>query len=105
LKIIQIENGTKIQLFIIGRRWDPLKTVPGSGFEKTLKIYTKTIGKSMVFDGLKPLKSIGKQTLFLTFGHSKKNNEKTIPKRTSKVMCWGPKWRHGRPRFNLSFDF
>jgi hypothetical protein len=43
------------------RRWDPLKTVPGSGFEKTLKIDEKTIGKSMVFDGLKPWKSIEKQ--------------------------------------------
>jgi hypothetical protein len=43
------ENGTQNQLFIIGRRWDPLKTVLGSGFEKTLKIYEKTIGKSMVF--------------------------------------------------------
>jgi hypothetical protein len=51
---------------------DPLKTVPNSGLEKTLKIYEKTIGKSMVFDGLKPLKSIEKQTLFLTLGHSKK---------------------------------
>ena len=69
---MKIGNGTKNQLFIIGRRWDPLKTVPGSGFEKTLKIDEKTIGKSMVFDGLKPLKSIEKQTLFLTLGHSKK---------------------------------
>ena len=69
---MKIENGTKNQLHIIGRRWDPLKTVPGSGFEKTLKIYEKTIGKSMVFDGLKPLKSIEKQTLFLILGHSKK---------------------------------
>jgi hypothetical protein len=69
---MKIEDGTKIQLFIIGRRWDPLKTVPGSCFEKTLKIDEKTIGKSMVFDGLKPLKSIEKQTLFLTLGHSKK---------------------------------
>ena len=69
---MKIENGTKNQLFIIGRRLDPLKTVPGSGFEKAFKIYEKIIGKSMVFDGLKPLKSIEKQTLFLTSGHSKK---------------------------------
>ena len=27
----------------------------------------------MVFDGLKPLKSIEKQTLFLTLGHPKNN--------------------------------
>jgi hypothetical protein len=32
----------------------------------------KKKGKSMVFDGLKPLKSIEKQTLFLTLGYSKK---------------------------------
>ena len=37
LKILKIEDGTKIQLFIIGRRLDPLKTIPGRGFEKTLK--------------------------------------------------------------------
>ena len=72
LKTMKIGNDTQIQLFIIGRRWDPLKTVPGSGFEKVLKNDEKTIGKSMVFDGLKPLKSIEKQTLFLTLGHSKK---------------------------------
>ena len=69
---MKIENCTQNQLFRKVRRWDPLKTVPGSGFEKTLKIYQKTIGKSMDFDGLKPLKSIEKQTLFLTLGHSKK---------------------------------
>jgi hypothetical protein len=38
---MKIGNGTKKQLFIIGRRLDPLKTVPGSGFEKTLKIDEK----------------------------------------------------------------
>ena len=54
---MKIENGTQNQLFIIGRRWDPLKTVPGSGFEKTLN-YEKTIGNPRVFDGLKQLKSI-----------------------------------------------
>ena len=80
--------------------WDPLKTVPGSSFEKTLKIYEKTIGKSMFFDGLKPLKSIEKQTLFLILGHSKKR-----PNGTSKVMFWVPKWRHGLPKFDLSSDF
>ena len=57
---MKIEDGTKIKLFIIGRRWDPLKTVPGSGLEKTFKIYEKTIGKSMVLDDLKPWKSIEK---------------------------------------------
>ena len=35
LKIMKIGNGTKIQLFRKVRRWDPLKTVPRSGFEKT----------------------------------------------------------------------
>ena len=69
---MKIGNGTQNQLFIIGRRWDPLKTVPGSGLETTSKIDEKMIGKSMLSDGLKPLKSIEKQTLFLTLGHSKK---------------------------------
>ena len=101
---MKIEDGTKIQLFIIGRRWDPLKTVPGSGFEKTLKIDEKTIGKSMVFDGLKPLKSIEKQTLFLILG-IQKNNKKTMPKGTSKVMLLNLKWRHGLPSIDLSSDF
>jgi hypothetical protein len=64
--------GLATKLFRKVRCWNPLKTVPGSGFEKTLKIYEKTIGKSMVFDGLKQLKSIEKLTLFLTLGHSKK---------------------------------
>ena len=104
LKTIKIENGTKKQLFRKVRRWDPLKTVPGSCFEKTWKIYEKKIGKSMVFDGPKPLESIEKQTLFLILGHSKKH-EKTIPKGTSKVMFFGSKWRHGPPRFDLSFVF
>jgi hypothetical protein len=35
LEIPKIENGTKIQLFSKDRHRDPLKTVPGSGFEKT----------------------------------------------------------------------
>ena len=69
---MKIGNGTKIQFVILGWRWDPLKTFTGSGFEKTIKIDEKTIGKSMVVDGLKPLKNIEKQTLFLTLGHSKK---------------------------------
>jgi len=101
---MKIEDGTKIQLFIIGRRWDPLKTVPGSCFEKTLKIYEKTIGKSMVLYGLKPLKSIEKQTLFLTLGHSK-NNEKSMPKWLPKVMKNRAKWSPGAPRIDLFFVF
>ena len=67
LKTMKIENGTKNQLFLKVRRWDPLKTVPGSGFEKRLKMYEKTIGKSMVLDDPKPLKIIGKQTLSVIF--------------------------------------
>ena len=35
LKIMKIENCTKIKLFIKTQHLDPLKTVPGSGFEKT----------------------------------------------------------------------
>jgi hypothetical protein len=37
LEIPKIGNGTKIQLFGEDRDGDPLKTVPGSGFEKTWK--------------------------------------------------------------------
>ena len=70
LKTMKIENDTKNQLFWKVRRWDPLKTIPGSGFGKTLKIDEKTIGKSMVFDSLKQLKSIEQQSLFLILGHS-----------------------------------
>ena len=69
---MKIENGTQNQLFRKVRRWDPLKTVPGSGFEKTRKIYEKMIGKSLVFDGPKPLEIIEKQTLFLILGSFKK---------------------------------
>ena len=72
LKTMKIEHGTKNQLFRKVRRWDPLKTVPGNCFEKTWKIYEKTIGKSIVLDGQKPLENIEKQTLFLILGHSKK---------------------------------
>ena len=75
LNIMKIGNGTQIQLFRKVRCWDLLKTVPGSGFEKTLKIYENTIGKSMFFDGLKPLKSIEKQT-FLDFRSFKKKTMK-----------------------------
>jgi hypothetical protein len=101
---MKIGNGIKIQLFRKVRCWDPLKTVPGSGFEKTLKIHEKTIGKSMVFDDLKPLKSIEKQTLFLTLGHSK-NNEKSMPKWLPKVMKNDPKWSPGAPRIDLFLVF
>ena len=72
LKTMKIENGTKNQFVRKVRRWDPLKTIPGSGFEKTWKFYEKTIGKSMFFDGPKPLKTIEKHILFLILGHSKK---------------------------------
>jgi len=72
LKTMKIENGTQKHFFIKVRRWDPLKTVPGSGFEKTWKIEEQTIGKSMVFDGPKPLKDIKKQTRFLILGRWKK---------------------------------
>ena len=42
--------------------WDPLKTVPGSGFVRTWKINEKTIGKTKVSDGPKQLKNIEKKT-------------------------------------------
>ena len=101
---MKIENGTKNQLFRKVRRWDPLKTVSGSGFEKTWKIDEKTIGKSIVFDGLKPLKSIEKQTLFLTLGHSKKQwkiDAKMTPQSHKK---WNKMERGGaHDRFILRF--
>ena len=37
LKIPKILKGTKTQLFVKVRHWDPLKTFPGSGVEKTMK--------------------------------------------------------------------
>jgi hypothetical protein len=45
---MKIGNGTKIQLFKKVRRWDPLKTTQG----EVLKKNEKSIGKSMLFDGL-----------------------------------------------------
>ena len=50
----------------------------------------------MVFDGLKPLKNIEKQTFFLTLGHSK-NNEKSMPKLHPKVMKIVQKGARGHP--------
>ena len=70
LQIMKIENGTKIKLFIKVQHLVPQKTVQGSGFEQTGKFYENSIGKSMVSDGPKPLKSIEKQTLFLMLDHS-----------------------------------
>jgi hypothetical protein len=45
------------------------------------------IGKSMVFDGQKPLKSIEKQILFLIFGHSKKTM-KNLCQRGPQKSCF-----------------
>ena len=50
----------------------------------------------MVFDGMKPLESIEKQTLFFTLGHSK-NNEKSMPKRLPKVMKMIQNGARGHP--------
>ena len=58
----------------------------------------------MVWDGPKPLKSIEKQTLFLILGHSKKQG-KNDTKGDLKSHVFDLKWRHGRPRFDLSSDF
>ena len=104
LKIMKIGNGTQTQLFRKVRRWDPLKTIPRSGFEKTWKFNEKTIRKSMLLDGPRPLKSIENKhfSLFL-FIHP--NNEKTMPKGTSKVLFFVPKWRHGPPSSDLLSDF
>ena len=100
MKIMKIGNGTQIQLFRKVRRWDPLKTFPRSGFENTWKIYEKTIGKQMVLDGPKPLKSIEKQTLFLILGHYSqklwKNNAKGDLKSHvfgSKMATWASQFR------------
>ena len=39
LKIMKIEHGTQNKLFITVRHRDPLKTILGSGFEKTSNNY------------------------------------------------------------------
>ena len=58
----------------------------------------------MVFDGLRPLKSIEKQTLFLTLGHSKKQSKidaKIVAKSHEK---WSKMERGGaQDRFILRF--
>ena len=41
---------------------------------------------------------------FLDFGHSQKQL-KNDAKRDLKSHVLGPNWRHGHPRFDLSFDF
>ena len=58
----------------------------------------------MVF-GPKQLKNIEKQKRFFLFLAIPKIDEKTMPKGTSKVMFWDPKWRHEPPRFDLSSGF
>jgi hypothetical protein len=74
--------------------------------ETTLKIYEKTIGESMVSDGLKLLKSIEKKKNTLLDCRSfKKNNEKSMPKWLPKVMKNAPKWSPGAPRIDLFFVF
>ena len=45
------------------------------------------------------------KTYFYWFSVIHKNNLKTMPKGTSQVVFLDPKWRHGRPRFDLSSDF
>ena len=59
----------------------------------------------MVFDGLKPLKNIEKQTFLFRFRSFKKNNEKSMPKGFPKVMKIGSKWSPGAPRINLFLVF
>ena len=59
------------------------------------------IGKSMVQNQWKILEN----KHFSWFLVIPKNDEKTMPKGTSKVMFWGSKWRHGPPSFDLSSDF
>ena len=56
LKIPEFENGTKTDQWRKDRRQDPLKTVPGNAFGKTIKINENWVGKREVFDGPKPLK-------------------------------------------------
>ena len=101
---MKIENGTQNQLFRKVRRWDPLKTVLGSGFEKTWKNYEKSMGKSMVFDDPKPLKIIEKQTLFLILGHSKKQ-WKNYAKGDLKSHGFGSKMATWASQFRLIIWF
>jgi hypothetical protein len=106
---MKIENGTQKQFFRKVRRWDPLKTVPGSCFEKACKINEKTIGKSVVLDNPKPLKSIEKQKLFFTSTRARGGpwdtpGQKYTPWRSraatksilwrSKARFFGPSGRH-----------
>ena len=61
----------------------------------------------MVLDDPKPLKSIGKQILFLILGHSKKKNQKRTLKGSSKVMFLDPNGDMGIPGsiYRLIFVF
>ena len=101
-KVIKIENGFPNQLFIKVWHWvGPSKNGPRGGFEKTSKIKSENESFLIVLKRL--IQNIEKQTLFLILGHSQ-NDEKTMPKGTSKVMFFDPKWRHGPPRFDVSSD-
>ena len=85
LEIPKIENGTQIQPFSKDRHQGPLKTVPGSGFEKPMKTRSGMIG----FIWSKTIKNIKEWSLFLILGHSQKlwkNDAKGDPK--SHVFFW-----------------
>ena len=74
LKITK-ENDIRNQLFIKVRHRDPLKTVPGSGFEQHENL-CKNNGKINGSWWSKTISFFGKQTLFLILGHSKKRCQK-----------------------------
>ena len=107
-KTMKIEHGTNKYSFIRVRHWDRLKMVPGGVFWKTWKSNEKMNGKPMFFYGPKPLTNIEKTETFLDFGWSeekKEKEDKSMPKEIAQVTFLGPKWRHVRPRFDLSLDF
>ena len=81
----------------------PSKNGPGERFWKNMKTLWKHIGISMVFYGPQTIGNIGKQTLFLIWGRTKKD-ETTMSKIISKVILGGQQLRHWRPMPDLSSD-
>ena len=81
-----------------------LKRSPGA----VLKKHERSMNKLTEINGFgwsKTIEKYWKTNIFVDCRSFKKTDEKTIPKGISKVMFLGPKWRHGPPRFDLSYDF
>ena len=76
----------------------------GHGEKQTWNNDEKTIGKSIFFDGPKPLKSILKLTLFLILGHSKKQWKNDV-KGDLKSDFWGSTMATWASQFRLIIWF